>query len=68
MSNPDTNVTNADYWIYDRPPMNESKKMLLLTKGGKVAILGDYASHKNVVIAWHGLPDRDKDLEHKLKL
>ena len=65
MSNPDAVVTNSDYWIYDRPPVNQSKKMLLLTRG-KIAILGDWANHRNGCIAWHGLPDRDKELELKL--
>jgi hypothetical protein len=64
MSNPDTVVTNSDFWVYDRPPVNESKKMLLLTQG-KIAILGPWRGTIGV-IAWHGLPDRDKDLELEL--
>lgn len=65
MSNPDTNVTKNDYWIYDRPPENQSKKMLLLTRG-KIAILGDWANHKHGCVAWKGLPDRNKKLEREL--
>ena len=65
MSNPDASVETGNYWIYDRPPANASKKMLLLTQG-KIAILGDWNGHKHGVIAWHGLPDRDKQLEAKL--
>ena len=65
MSNPDTNVTKNDYWIYDRPPENASKKMLLLTRG-KIAILGDWNGHKHGCVAWKGLPDRNKKLEREL--
>jgi hypothetical protein len=65
MSNPDASVETGNFWIYDRPPENASKKMLLLTRG-KIAILGDWANHKHGCIAWHGLPDRDKKLELKL--
>lgn len=66
MSNPDTIVEVGNYWIYDKPPENASKKMLLLT-AGKICILGPW--HGTVgVIAWHPVPDRNKKLELSLGL
>lgn len=57
--------TDKLVWKYEPPPDRQAK-VLLLTKG-KVAIIGRWGSGLGV-IAWQGLPSRDKELERKMGL
>lgn len=54
-------TTPENIFIYDRPPPNVNKKVILLTTG-KIAIIGPWGTGHGV-IGWYPLPKRDKQFE-----